>query len=75
MGTKNNPGKYDCYANAHPDEPMFVLLGRDWRAPMLVRLWADLSEQRGGNPEKIAEARNCADRMAEWQVQQRKGEQ
>ncbi|HAW11807.1 MAG TPA: aspartate decarboxylase, partial [Chloroflexi bacterium] len=29
MGTKNNPGKFDCYDDAHPDEPMFVLLGRD----------------------------------------------
>ena len=26
MGTKNNPGKFDCYANAKPDEPLFVLL-------------------------------------------------
>lgn len=29
MGTKNNPGEFDCYANAAPDEPMFILLGRD----------------------------------------------
>lgn len=21
MGTKNNPGNFDCYANAEPDEP------------------------------------------------------
>jgi hypothetical protein len=29
MGTKNQPGKFDtCYANADPDEPMFVLLGK-----------------------------------------------
>ena len=21
MGTKNNPGKFDCYANADSDEP------------------------------------------------------
>jgi hypothetical protein len=28
MGTKNVPGKFDCYANALPDEPTFVLLGR-----------------------------------------------
>lgn len=38
MGTKNNPGTFDCYANAAPDEPMFVLLGRDKHAPLLVRL-------------------------------------
>ena len=29
MATKNNPGKFDCYTNAEPDEPMFILLGRD----------------------------------------------
>jgi hypothetical protein len=40
MGTKNNPGKFDCYDDAHPDEPMFVLLGRDPAAGSLVRLWA-----------------------------------
>lgn len=40
MGTKNNPGKFDCYEAADPDEPMFVLLARDASAPHLVRLWA-----------------------------------
>ncbi len=40
MGTKNNPGKFDCYAKAEPDEPMFVLLARDRIAPTLVRIWA-----------------------------------
>lgn len=29
MGTKNNPGKYDCYAKLEPDEPHFVLRGKD----------------------------------------------
>jgi hypothetical protein len=65
MGTKNNPGKFDCYANATPDEPMFVLLGRDPFAATLVRMWANAREARG-NPmdaEKIAEARACADAL------------
>ena len=26
---KENPGRFDCYANALPDEPMFVLLARE----------------------------------------------
>ena len=43
MGTKRSPGAYDCYANAKPDEPMFVLLGRDERAPALVHAWAAVS--------------------------------
>lgn len=67
MGTKLNPGKYDCYANAEPDEPMFILLGRDTRAPNLVDAWADASERRGTNPEKVAEARQCAKAMREYQ--------
>ena len=42
MATKNNPGKFDCYDKAEPDEPMFVLLARDARAPLLVELWANI---------------------------------
>lgn len=42
MGTKNNPGKFDCYANADPDEPMFVLLGRDRLAGHLVSIWSKI---------------------------------
>lgn len=45
MGTKSDPGAFDCYAKAEPDEPLFVLLARDWRAPHLVRLWAALEAQ------------------------------
>ena len=41
MGTKNNPGRFDCYANADRDEPMFVLLGRDVHAHSAVRKWSD----------------------------------
>lgn len=47
MGTKRNPGKYDCYAKAEPDEPMFTLLARDPMAAHLVRIWAGL---RADNP-------------------------
>ena len=39
MGTKNDPAPFDCYANAEPDEPMFVLLARDGVAPATVRQW------------------------------------
>lgn len=73
MGTKLNPGQFDCYDNALPDEPMFVLLARDGSAPALVRAWA---EQRAANlvlgsvPESdrgmIAEAQRCADEMEDW---------
>lgn len=66
MGTKRNPGDYDCYANAHPDEPMFILIGRDERAPTLVDAWAKMSEERGTDPTKIADARRCAEDMRRW---------
>lgn len=68
MGTKNNPGAYDCYANAEPDEPMFVLLGRDRDAPLLVDMWARKSEARGEDPAKVAEARKCALDMRAYQT-------
>lgn len=42
MATKANPGKFDCYANAAPDEPLFVLRSTDPVAPQLVRIWAAL---------------------------------
>ena len=42
MGTKNNPGTFDCYQNAAPDEPMFVLLARDPLAAHLVSIWSKL---------------------------------
>lgn len=42
MATKNNPGTYDCYAKADPDEPMFILLGRDKHAAEVVRYWVAL---------------------------------
>lgn len=64
MGTKNNPGAYDCYEKAAPDEPMFILLARDPRAPMLVRDWVRMTED--GDPEKIAEAIACAYSMEQW---------
>lgn len=66
MGTKKNPGKWDCYAKAEEDEPVFVLLGRDATAPLVVRRWADERELMGDDAEKIAEARRCADAMEIW---------
>jgi hypothetical protein len=65
MGTKENPGDFDCYANAAPDEPMFILLGRDPMAPTLARLWACLREMAGEDLAKVDEARRCATMMEE----------
>lgn len=66
MGTKQDPGRYDCYAKAESDEPMFVLLARDEDAPRLVVLWADEAQRRGGSADKIREARQCAEDMRAW---------
>ena len=75
MGTKNNPGEYDCYENAEPNEPMFVLLARDRQAPTLVRRWATIRAQIGnlyGNDHgKVAEALACADAMEAWHKENR----
>lgn len=71
MGTKNDPGEFDCYEKAYPDEPMFILLARDPQAPDLVRLWATnrlMKDWRPGQeiPDKYREAMVCADLMEEW---------
>jgi hypothetical protein len=67
MATKAKPGLFDCYAAAQPDEPLFVLLGRDVNAPSLVEAWANVREQvMSEDPAKIAEARTCAKDMRAW---------
>lgn len=64
MGTKNEPGKFDCYNAAAPDEPMFVLLGRDASAPFVVFCWVAFRIQTGDlEDEKLAEAISCAAKM------------
>lgn len=42
MGTKNNPGRFDCEAKAEPDEPKFTMLGRDPQGAHLVSIWSKL---------------------------------
>lgn len=63
MGTKNNPGNFDCYKNALPDEPMFIMLGRDKASAEAVRFWAlqriKLGLNKATDPQ-IAEAYECA---------------
>lgn len=66
MGTKNNPGNFDCYANAEPDEPMFILLGRDKDAPALVRAWAKQRGRDGEDVDKVNEALDCAVAMEQY---------
>lgn len=42
MGTRINPGRFDCHAAALPDEPQFTLLARDPLAGFLVSIWSSL---------------------------------
>lgn len=73
MGSKNEPGEFDCYANALPDEPMFILLVRDPAAPEIVEQWAKdrmTAIRRGRKPmadiATVAEAELCAKSMRKW---------
>lgn len=73
MGTKQNPGNYDCYAKALPDEPLFILLARDEWAPVLVEDWAqkrytDIMDNRRPKSDLaiVEEARQCAMQMRVW---------
>jgi hypothetical protein len=75
MGTKASPAEFDCYANALPDEPMFILLSRDPRAPKLVEMWAQVRMtdiENGDRPESdmamVREARDCAENMRKWRA-------
>lgn len=69
--SKNDAKEWDCHANAEHDEPMFVLLARDVRAPALVEQWADVSESRGTDPAKVENARECARQMRAWRTTNR----
>lgn len=73
MGTKNNPGKFDCYGNADPDEPMFILLARDIAAPAAILRWIECREEMIRSGEKPSsdrnmceEARDCVNKMVAW---------
>ena len=69
MSTKSNPTIFDCYANAAPDEPIFVILARDKSAPVIVRAWANERIALGLNKsydQQITEAIKCAHAMYVW---------
>lgn len=69
MATKNNPGPFDCHAAAAPDEPMFVLLGRDPNAPALVRQWAMERSKMGADEQpKVMEALSVAADMERYRL-------
>lgn len=73
MGTKTNPGQFDCYAKLDPDEPYFVLRAKDVLAPGLVRRWSALAANIDGDREKVAEAGRVAHDMERWREAKGKG--
>lgn len=70
MSTKDNPGAFDYYAKAAPDEPMFVLLARDVVAPNIILAWIEARSKRVSSTdvEQIAEALECAAAMIRWRI-------
>ncbi len=77
MGTKNNPGAYDCYAKIKPDEPYFVLRGCDPDAVAAVKEWIDSRHKAiadGRRPAedfaKLDEAWQCMRSMVAYQADQ-----
>ena len=42
MGSRLNPGRFDCHAAALDDEPRFTLLARDPLAGFLVSIWSSM---------------------------------
>ena len=77
MGTKNNPGEYDCYAKLADDEPYFLLRAKDIAAHETVRKWVEMRRQFRmfqspfGVPTpkqeaKLQEAMKVAEAMNQW---------
>ena len=73
MAIKAIEGVSGCYAKALDDEPIFVLLARDPKAPELVRQWSAnrLAQIKNGGRdiedlEQVREAQQCADNMEAW---------
>lgn len=68
--------KSGCMAKAFPDEPTFVLLGRDKCAPLAIRAWIEariLSGKNTRNDAQISEAFTLIHMMeseqSEWHKQ------
>lgn len=79
MATKNQPGEFDCYGAADPDEPIFILRSTDRLAPLIVETWAafyrftkkQINDEEGESmtpdqARKYTEALNTARAMREW---------
>jgi hypothetical protein len=68
MGTKDNPGLFDCFKKMGPNEPFFVLRAQDALAAELVELWSLRAKAAGCSIDKVNEAKNIAEEMLRWPV-------
>jgi hypothetical protein len=75
MGTKLNPGFFDCHTKALDDEPLFTLLARDPSAPELIEIWAALrlldikrGRREASDMMLVEEAMQCASDMCKWRT-------
>ena len=50
------------------DEPVLILRGQDWAAPVAARAWADEHDRRGGDPGLSRVVRKHAEAMEAWPV-------
>ena len=57
---------YLARAEMNPDEPVFILRGRDVLAPAAVFAWARLAERYGVGVNKLAGALDAASKMLTW---------
>lgn len=59
----------DSKMNIPEDEPVFLLRAQDKCAWETVLHWANLVEEKGGDPKSAAKARRQAEKMREWEPQ------
>ncbi len=75
MNTLENPSKHDCRKKLLPDEPIFILRGKDPNASKTIHYWVAGYLQRGGrNLKKVCEALDLAQQMEEWRKEHIKKE-
>lgn len=69
MGTKRNPGRFDCYAKAGDDEPIFTLRAKDPHAYLAIAYWCSVYRQAPDHdPEKLEEARALINDIHDWRA-------
>lgn len=78
MGTKRDPGQFDAWLAAEPDEPIFTLLARDPAAPDAILEWIRVRRQLIATGEKpstdwpiIDEAVMVINEMKNWRMKNR----